>query len=97
MVFVHRGAGSTIGCHVGAISTSAGRGGTSDYISCLRCHRVLKKKEERKRKEGEERGKEKRKEKKDKREERDKKKRKEEVVVLYCCRSSRPNTYWLIH
>ena len=25
----------------GAISTSAGRGGTSDYISCLRCHRVF--------------------------------------------------------
>ena len=40
VVFVHRGAGSTIGCLVGAISTSAGRGGTSDYISCLRCHRV---------------------------------------------------------
>ena len=24
-----------------ATSTSAGRGGTSDYISCLRCHRVF--------------------------------------------------------
>ncbi len=35
------GAGSTIGCRfVGTTSKSAGRGGTSDYISCLRCHRV---------------------------------------------------------
>ena len=37
---MHRGAGSTIGCLCGATSTSAGRGGKSDCISCLRCHRV---------------------------------------------------------
>ena len=36
VVFVHRGAGSTIGCRfIGATSTSAGRGGTSDFRSPL--------------------------------------------------------------